>query len=94
MGLSGAKTRDVRDTYAAQAWVSPRVFATGGRYAYMVEGLSTGERRRRIRSIAVGMRPQSIPPQEAHHMCVTMHHGHWLGGQKCKGDQALCARNA
>ena len=25
-------------------------------------------------------------------MCVTMHHGHWLGGQKCKGDQALCAQ--
>ena len=92
VGLSGAKTRDVRDTYAAQAWVSPRVFATGGRYAYMVEGLSAGERRKRIRSIAEGMRHQSIPPQEAHHMCVTMHHGHWLGGQKCKGDQALCAQ--
>jgi hypothetical protein len=72
VGLSGAKTRDVRDTYAAQAWVSPRVFAAGGRYAYMVEGLSAGERRKRIRSIAEGMRHQSIPPQEAHHMCVTM----------------------
>jgi len=66
VGLSGAKTRDVRDTYAAQAWVSPRVFAAGGRYAYMVEGLSgsAGERRRRIRSIAEGTRAPTAPPRQ------------------------------
>ena len=29
--------------------------------------------------------------EERHHLYVTMHHGHWQGGNKGKGDQSLCA---
>ena len=91
VSLEGARTRDVRDTYAALEWDSPRVFTTGGRYEYMLAGLSEEGKRRRIRSIATGMRHPAIPQQESHHLCITMHHGHWQGGQKCKGEEALCA---
>ena len=53
--------------------------------------LKKGARRERMRSIAEGMRHEAIPQREAHHMCVTMHHGHSQGCQKSKGDKAMCA---
>ena len=36
---------------------------------------------------------ETIPEDERHHLYVTMHHGHWQGGNKHKGggDQHLCA---
>ena len=77
--LDGAKTRAVRDTFAAQEWENPRVFAAGGRYEYMVKGMTPSARLEQMRSIAEGMRHRAIPQREAHHLCVTMHHGHSQG---------------
>ena len=88
--LAYSTTRQVRQTLLAQAWVEPRSFTT--RYAPLLAGLSSAERRSRLAQIAEAVAHPVIPERERHHLYVTMHHGHWQGAKKCKGDHALCAR--
>ena len=87
--LAYATTRDVRQTLLAQAWREPRSFTT--RYATLFAGLSTRslslylstqERSARLRRVAEALTHPAIPEEERHHLYVTMHHGHWQGGNK------------
>ena len=87
--LAYSTARDVRQTYLAQAWREPRSFTT--RYKALLDGLTTQERRDRLARVAAALTHPAIPEEERHHLYVTMHHGHWQGGNKGKGDQSLCA---
>ena len=88
--LAYATTKQTRMTYLAQSWTEPRSFAT--RYADMFDGLSQTQRLARLGEVAGALTHWALPEQERHHLCVTMHHGHFQGAVKRKGDQALCAR--
>ena len=88
--LAYATTKQTRLTYLAQSWAEPRSFAT--RYAPMFAGLSQIQRLTRLSDIASALTHWALPEQERHHLCVTMHHGHFEGANKQKGDKALCAR--
>ena len=85
--LAYSTARDVRQTYLAQAWREPRSFTT--RYKALLDGLTTQERRARLARVAAALTHPAIPEEERHHLYVTMHHGHWQGGNKGKGDQRL-----
>ena len=88
--LAYATTKQTRLTYLAQSWTEPRSFAT--RYAPMFAGLSLTQRLGRLGEIASALTHWALPEQERQHLCVTMHHGHFEGANKQKGDRALCAR--
>ena len=91
--LASATNKAVTLTYAAQEYVTPRVFqGANARYAALVAGLSPQARDRRIAAIAQGIAHAAIPQEEAHHLSITIHHGHIEGANKCAGDEALCAR--
>ena len=90
MCLAYATTKQTRLTYLAQSWSEPRSFAT--RYAPMFAGLSQAQRLTRLGEIAGALTHWALPEEERHHLCVTMHHGHFQGAAKRKGDHALCAR--
>ena len=87
--LAYATAKQTRLTYLAQSWAEPRSFAT--RYAPMFAGLSQIQRLTRLGDIASALTHWALPEQERHHLCVTMHHGHFEGANKQKGDKALCA---
>ena len=87
--LAYATTKDVRQTLLAQTWREPRSFTT--RYKALLDGLSTQERHARLARVAAALTHPAIPEEERHHLYVTIHHGHWQGGNKGKGDQSLCA---
>ena len=88
--LAYATTKQTRLTYLAQSWSEPRSLAT--RYAPMFAGLSQTQWLKRVGEIAGALTHWALPEEERHHLCVTMHHGHFEGAVKRKGDQALCAR--
>jgi len=87
--LAYSTAKEVRQTYLAQAWREPRSFTT--RYKALLDGLSTQERHARLARVAAALTHPAIPEEERHHLYVTIHHGHWQGGNKGKGDQGLCA---
>jgi hypothetical protein len=58
----------------------------------MFAGLSMTQRLGRLSEIADALTHWALPEQERQHLCVTMHHGHFEGAHKQKGDRALCAR--
>ena len=47
--------------------------------------------RARLARVAEALAHPAIPEEERHHLYVTIHHGHWQGNHKCKGDQRYCA---
>jgi len=91
--LASATNRDITLTYAAQQYATPRVFdGTRARYASLIASLSAPARDRRLAAIAEGIKHPAIPQEEAHHLAITIHHGHVEGAVKCAGSEAMCAR--
>ena len=91
--LASAGAKEVRLTLAAQDYTEPRVFeGADARYAALVAGLTEEARRQRLAAIADGLSHSAIPQEEAHHLRITMHHGHVQASHKCKGDKAFCAQ--
>ena len=90
--LAYATAKQTRLTYLAQSWAEPRSFAT--RYAPMFAGLSQIQRLTRLSDIASALTHWALPEQERHHLCVTMHHGHFEGANKQKGDKKPSAPGA
>ena len=91
--LASATNRSITQTYAAQEYATPRVFeGSSARYAALLAGLSAPARERCIADIAAGIAHPAIPPDEALHLCITLHHGHMEGATKCAGDEACCSR--
>lgn len=90
--LAYATSKDTRLTLIALAYAEPRAFARDGRLAPLLAGLCGEQRRQRLAAIASGITHSVIPPEESHHLCVTVHHGHLQGQNKCRGDKGLCAR--
>jgi hypothetical protein len=89
--LHGAGTCHVRAMLLAEKWTVPRVFAPGGRHVAMLAGVPEEEVKPRIGKIAAGLGHWAIPPEEALHLCATVHSSLMIGGKKCKGEKALCA---
>ena len=87
--LAYSTTKMARLTYLAQAWREPRSFTA--RYHTLLAGLSAQERRARLDRVADAIAHPAIPEEERHHLYVNIHHGHWQGVNKCKGDQRYCA---
>ena len=87
--LAYATVQDARHTCLAQAWQEPRSFTT--RFDTLLSGLSAQERRARLARVAEAIAHPVIPEEERHHLYVNIHHGHWQGANKCKGDQRFCA---
>ena len=87
--LAYSTTANTRRTYLAQAWREPRSFTA--RYGALLAGLSAQERRARLAKAAKAIAHPAVPEEERHHLYVNIHHGHWQGGNKCKGDQRYCA---